>query len=204
MVAGVIIAGGMARRLQGADKPLVPVAGRPLAGHVVARFRPQVDALLLNANGDPARFAGLGVSVQEDMVPGDGPLAGLLTGMLWARGMLPEAEWLASVPVDTPFLPTDLVQRLHAAAVAQDAECAMARSEGRAHPIIAVWWLGLASELQSAMANGLRRVEGFLADHRVVQVSWDSRPVDPFFNVNTREDLHEAARLAGGMRIGPP
>lgn len=196
-IVGVLLAGGRARRMGGGDKCLLPLAGQPMLAHVIARLRPQLDRLILNANGDPARFAAFGLPVVPDAVDGfAGPLAGVLTGLLWARAHAPDATWLASVATDVPFVPRDLVARLRAAADRGGAAIARAASEGRGHPVIALWSLDLAEDLRRALIEeGVRKVDGWTARHRVATVEFLAEPLDPFFNVNAPADLAEAERL---------
>ncbi|MEQ9642730.1 MAG: molybdenum cofactor guanylyltransferase MobA [Alphaproteobacteria bacterium] len=190
-VVGVLLAGGLARRMGGGDKALKILAGRPLIEHVMQRVRGQVDHLILNANGDPARFAHLGLPVVADEVEGfAGPLAGVLSAMTWAasRG----ADRVASFPTDAPFLPDDLVAKL----LATGAPVACARSAGQAHPVVAVWSVALADDLRRALVEeGLRKIDLWTARHGVAHVDWPAEPVDPFFNANRPDDLAEAARL---------
>jgi molybdopterin-guanine dinucleotide biosynthesis protein A len=196
-VAAVLLAGGLSRRMGGGDKSLRPLGGRPILAHVVERARPQVDAMVLNANGDPARFAGFGLPVAGDVVEGfAGPLAGVLTGLEWARAHRPDAAWVASVATDTPFFPRDLVARLLAAVVAEGAELACAASGGQAHPVFGLWPTALAGELRRALVEeGLRKIDAWTARHRLALVEFPVGAVDPFFNANRPEDLAEAERL---------
>ncbi|MGE0723072.1 MAG: molybdenum cofactor guanylyltransferase MobA [Alphaproteobacteria bacterium] len=199
MIAGVLLAGGLSRRMGGGDKSLRTLAGRPVLDHVVARARPQVAALALNANGDPARFASYGLPIVPDDVPEfPGPLAGVLAGLDWAAGEA-GATHVASFATDAPFLPADLVARL-AAAVDGGADLACAASGGRAHPVFGLWPVALRQELRRAVVDeGIRKVDRFTARFRLVQVDFAVAPVDPFFNVNRPADLAAAeAWLAGG------
>jgi molybdopterin-guanine dinucleotide biosynthesis protein A len=195
-VAGVILAGGLARRMGGGDKALLSLAGRSLVEHIVARLRPQVVGLVLNANGEPRRFAAAGVPVVPDDVPGfPGPLAGILAGMEWAVAAAPACPWIVSVPGDAPLLPLDLVSRLVAAAVEQGAEMACAASDGQNHPVVGLWPVGLAGELRHALVDeDIRRIDRWTARYRTAVVEWPVGELDPFYNVNTPEDL---ARLEG-------
>jgi molybdopterin-guanine dinucleotide biosynthesis protein A len=196
---GVVLAGGLARRMGGGDKPMRRIGGRTILDHVIGRLKPQCDGLLLNANGDPARFARFALPVIPDTV-GDypGPLAGVLAGLGWAAANRPDAEWVVSVAGDCPFLPRDLVARLHEARAAQDAQLAVAASGGRTHPVIGLWSVGLREELCHALVGeGVRKIDRWTARYRLATVSWPAEPVDPFFNANTVEDLGEAERLAG-------
>ena len=195
-VAGVLLAGGLARRMGGGDKCLLELGGRPMLAHAIARLQPQVAALVVNANGDPGRFERFGLPVVADLVAGfAGPLAGVLTGMAWAERAVPEAQWLVTAATDTPFFPTDLVARLLAEAL--DAEVAFAMSDGRTHPVFGLWRLSLIEDLRTALAlEDERKIDRFAGRYRVAVVDFPSTPFDPFFNVNRREDLSDAERLS--------
>lgn len=196
-VVGVLLAGGQSRRMGGGDKGLRMLAGRPLIARVADRARPQVSALLLSANGDPARFSDMELPVRSDVIEGfAGPLAGLLTGLEWASTEHPSATWLATFATDAPFFPEDMVQQLLAQAVAERAEAACARSCGRAHPVFAIWRTDLAERLHRAMEDeGLRKAHEWLARCRTAFAEFPCEPVDPFFNVNRPEDLIEAEEI---------
>ncbi len=203
-VAGVLMAGGQSRRMGGGDKCLRPLAGKPILTHVIDRIRPQVGPLMLNANGDPARFSAFGLPVVADAV-GDfaGPLAGVLTGLEWAAGQMPSCTWLASFATDAPFLPGDLVARLRAAVEAEDADMACAASQGRDHPVFGLWPLRLRHDLRHAMvAEDVRKVDLWTARFKLARVDFPlvetpAGPLDPFFNANRPDDLAEAERFAG-------
>ncbi|HEX3954319.1 MAG TPA: molybdenum cofactor guanylyltransferase MobA [Stellaceae bacterium] len=196
-VVGLLLAGGLARRMGGGDKGLRLLGGKPLLAHVIERLRPQVAALVLNANGDPARLAQFGLPVVADSVPDfAGPLAGILAGLDWAAANHPECAYVVSAATDAPFLPNDLVQRLAAARDTAGADLACAASGGRAHPVIGLWPVALREDLRRALVvEDLRKVDVWTARHRLVTVSFPDRPVDPFFNANRPEDLDTAARL---------
>jgi molybdopterin-guanine dinucleotide biosynthesis protein A len=181
----------------GGDKCLRPLGGRTILDHVLERARPQVRALVLNANGDPARFAAFDLPVAADVIEGfAGPLAGVLTGMVWAGRHRPECPWIATIATDTPFFPTDLVARLLAAIEADGADLACAASVGRAHPVFGLWPVRLAGDLRTAMVDEqIRKVDVWTARHRLVEVPFAADPIDPFFNTNRPEDLAEAERL---------
>jgi molybdopterin-guanine dinucleotide biosynthesis protein A len=198
-VIGVLLAGGQSRRMGGGDKSLRLLGGKTILERVIERARPQVAALVLNANGDPARFAAYGLPVAADVVEGyAGPLAGVLTGMEWARANAPEAHWLASFATDAPFLPVDLVEKLGAAVADEGADMACAASAGRSHPVFGLWPVALADDLKRAMVEeGVRKVDIWTARYRLVTVNFPAEPVDPFFNTNRPEDLAEAERLLG-------
>lgn len=194
---GVILAGGRAHRMGGGDKGLLELGNRPLLAHVIDRLKPQVDRLVLNANGDPARFAGFGLPVIPDSVPGfAGPLAGVLAGMEWAAATLREAHYILSAPADGPFLPRDLARRLVAALIAEDAELAVAASAGQQYPVVGLWPVGLRDQLRQALTvEGVHKVDAWTARYRRVVASFPFGPVDPFFNANTPDQLAEAERL---------
>jgi molybdenum cofactor guanylyltransferase len=200
-VVGVLLAGGLARRMGGGDKCLRTLGGRPILAHVIARARPQVAALVLNANGDPARFAGFGLPVAADVVEGfAGPLAGVLTGMNWARANRPDRPWIVTIATDTPFFPGDLVARMLDAIAQDEADLACAASGGRAHPVFGLWPVRLADQLRTAMIDeGIRKVDVWTARYRLVEVAFPTDPIDPFFNTNRPDDLAEAERLLDGM-----
>ncbi len=194
---GVILAGGLARRMGGGDKPLRTLAGKPLLDHVIARIAPQCDALVLNANGDPARFAQWNLPVIADSVTGfAGPLAGVLAALDWCAQHRPQIEWVLSVAADCPFLPDDLVRRLHYERMAADAHLAVAASDGQTHPVIGLWSVGLREDLRHALVvEDERKIDRWTARYRLATVEWPVTPVDPFFNANRPDDLQEAERL---------
>jgi molybdopterin-guanine dinucleotide biosynthesis protein A len=200
MVAGVILAGGLARRMGGGDKALLEVAGRPLLAHVIERLAPQVDALVLNANGDPSRFARFGLPVVPDTVEGfAGPLAGVLAGMRWASAL--GHEQVVSAAGDTPFFPVDLVARLRAAQGDQPIAMAATDDPERGlseHPTFALWPVRLADDLEKSLTEGrMRKVIVWTSRHGCARAVFGGAEF-PFFNVNTPEDLAEAARIASG------
>ncbi|MGD9543139.1 MAG: molybdenum cofactor guanylyltransferase MobA [Methylocystis sp.] len=193
---GVILAGGLARRMGGGDKPLVEIGGRPILQHVIDRLKPQCGSLAINANGDPARFARFGLPVVADSVDGfAGPLAGVLAGMDFgaARG----ATHVLTAPGDTPFLPADLLSRLEAARRRTDAAIAVAASDARAHHAVALWPVAMREDLRRALVDeGERRVSAFIGRFANVVVEWPVEPYDPFFNVNKPVDLARAVAIA--------
>lgn len=207
---GVILAGGLATRMGGGDKGLLRVGGQSLLAHVIARLEPQVAGLALNANGDPARFADFGLPVLPDSIGGfPGPLAGVLAGLDWAAGK--GADAIVTVAADTPFFPTDLVTRLLLAAEGKDHPLAMAttpRKEGAAlksggkrinrHPTFGLWPVALRDDLRVALHDGLRKVVLWTDRHDASEALFPATPFDPFFNVNTPEDLARAEALANG------
>ncbi|MDX1715607.1 MAG: molybdenum cofactor guanylyltransferase MobA [Anderseniella sp.] len=196
-VAGCVLAGGLARRMGGGDKGLIRLGGRLVLDHVLDRFQPQVSACVLNANGDPARFASYGLPVVADSVEGfAGPLAGVLAGLEWARDNT-GARWVATAATDTPFFPEDFVARMLAAMEANGANMACAASNGRHHPVFGLWPVGLADDLRHALVEeGIRKVDLWTARHKLVAVEFAADPHDPFFNVNRPEDVEQAERIA--------
>jgi molybdenum cofactor guanylyltransferase len=205
-VLGVLLAGGQARRMGGGDKCLRPLGAATILDQVIARARPQAAALLLNANGDPARFARFGLPVAADVVAGfAGPLAGVLTGMTWAQAQCPDLPWIATIATDTPFFPLDLVARLRAAVEHEGADLACAASAGRSHPVFGLWPVRLAGDLRRALQDeAVRKVDVWTARYRLAVVDFPTLPLDPFFNTNRPDDLAEAARLLGQERLDRP
>ncbi len=197
-IPGILLAGGLARRIGGGDKAMRTVAGQTILERVIARLDPQCDGLVLNANGEPARFAHFGLPVIADSVPGfPGPLAGILAGLDWVAVNRPDAAWVVSVATDCPFLPRDLVARLHRARIDANAQLAVAASGGRSHPVIGLWAVSLREELRSALTvEHIHKVDRWTARYRVATASWPTEPFDPFFNANTADDFAEAERLA--------
>ena len=190
MTPAVILAGGLARRMGGGDKGRLPLGGRALVEHVVDRLRPQAAPLALNANGDPARWADLGLPVLPDDVPDrPGPLAGVLAGMDWAAGL--GAEAVVTAAADTPFLPETLVAGLRAAA--GPSGLALAAADGRAQPTFGLWPVALRGDLRAALAGGTRKILDWTDRHGAGLAPF---PAAAFFNVNTPEDLAAAAARA--------
>jgi molybdopterin-guanine dinucleotide biosynthesis protein A len=196
---GVLLAGGLARRMGGGDKPM-------RRDRVIARLKPQCDGLILNANGDPARFAAFGLPVIADTVADfPGPLAGILAALDWIAANRPDISWVLSAAADCPFLPRDLVSRLHRARAEQNAQLAVAASGGQSHPVIGLWSVALREELRHALVvEDIRKIDRWTARYKLATVTWATTPLDPFFNANTMDDIAEAERLAeldGGAPI---
>ena len=197
-IPGVLLAGGLARRMGGGDKPMRTIAGKTILERVIARLSPQCDGLVLNANGEPSRFASFGLPVIADTVADfPGPLAGILAALDWMAEHRPEVKFVLSAAADCPFLPPDLVARLEEARAAQNAELAVAASNGQTHPVIGLWSVRLRNELRHALVKeDIRKIDRWTARYPLATVTWPTAPLDPFFNANTREDIAEADRLA--------
>ena len=181
----------------GADKALQKLGAEPLVAHVIAALKPQCTSVIINANGPAARFAPFGVPVVPDNLPDfPGPLAGVLAGLDHFAAQRPELAFAVSVATDTPFLPANLVARLHAARSAKAAEIAVARSDNIVHPTFALWPVALRADLREALVvENLRRVNSFFARHVCAYADWDVTPYDPFLNINTLDDLRAAERI---------
>lgn len=191
---GVILAGGAATRMGGGDKGRLNLGGRSILAHVIERLEPQVAAVALNANGDLGRFADLGLPVLPDSVAGlPGPLAGVLAGLDWAAEQ--GADHVVSAAADTPFFPGDLVPRLIEAAEREGKPMALARTEGNRHPTFGLWPVALRDDLREALTGGLRKVVLWTDRHGTAHADFPVVGFDPFFNVNTPDDLEEARRL---------
>jgi molybdenum cofactor guanylyltransferase len=195
---GVLLAGGLARRMGGGDKPMRQIGGRTILERVIARLKPQCSELILNANGDPARFTRFELPVISDTVENfPGPLAGILAALDWVATNRPDVSLVLSAAADCPFLPRDLVSRLHGALVAENAELAVAASDGQSHPVIALWSVGLREQLRHALVvEDIRKIDRWTARYKLATVTWPVAPLDPFFNANTMDDIAEAERLA--------
>ena len=167
-IPGVLLAGGLARRMGGGDKPMRTIAGRTILDRVIARLKPQCDGLILNANGDPARFAAFGLPVIPDGVADfPGPLAGILAALDWAAANRPDVKLVLSAAADCPFLPRDLVSRLHGALEAEKAELAVAASDGQSHPVIGLWSVALREQLRHALVvEDIRKIDRWTARYQ--------------------------------------
>ena len=194
----MILAGGQARRMNGADKPLLILAGRTLMEHVIERAAPQVDELLINANDDLSRFDRFGRILVSDPVGGyPGPLAGILSAFEWTKQNRPAARWLVSFACDCPFLPRDLVSRLTTAAQNSGVQVAAAANGNRHHPVFTAWSTDLPLDARDILlARGLRKVDDLVGAFPNTYVQFSKNPIDPFFNINTPDDLTHAEALA--------
>ena len=196
-IAGLLLAGGQSRRMGGGDKALRVIGGISLLERVIERLRPQVEALVLNANGDPTRFARFRLPVVSDSVPGyAGPLAGILAGLDWTVEHRPDCTHVVSAATDAPFLPRDLVSRLAAEMEKSAADLACAASGGQPHPVIGLWPVRLREDLRRAVIDeAVRKVDAWTVRYRLATVVFRNQPIDPFFNANRPEDLATAAAL---------
>jgi len=203
---GLVLAGGLARRMGGGDKARLTIGGITILDRVLATLSAQCTGIIINANGDPARFADTGLDIVPDNVPGfAGPLAGILAGLDWLAAQNSGIEWVLSVPGDCPFLPDDLVERLHQARRKMGAgvPLACARSGEWRHPVVGLWPLALREDLRKALVDeDLRKIEVWTARHGVAIADWPDKPVDPFFNVNTPDDAAKAEQAAAQMAGG--
>ncbi len=197
-LVGVLLAGGLARRMGGGDKPMRQIGGRTILERVITRLKPQCDELILNANGDPARFASFRLPVVPDSVENfPGPLAGILAALDWTAAHRPGVSLAFSAAADCPFLPRDLVARLTEALVNESAQLAVAASDGQSHPVIGLWSVSLRDELRDALVReDIRKIDRWTARYKLATVTWPTQPLDPFFNANTIDDIAEAERLA--------
>jgi molybdopterin-guanine dinucleotide biosynthesis protein A len=195
---GLVLAGGLARRMGGGDKARIRIGGVTILERVLVRLKPHCRGIIINANGDPARFGDTGLTVVLDTVPDFvGPLAGILAGLDWTAAHAPDCAFVASAPGDCPFLPKDLVPRMHEARIAAGTPLACARSGDWSHPVVGLWPLTLREDLRRALTvEGLRKIDAWTARHGVATAEWPDNPVDPFFNVNTPEDAARAEEIA--------
>ena len=196
-VTGVILAGGLARRMGGGDKPLQHVGGKTILERVIDCAAPQCERLIINANGDPARFSEWKFPVVADSVEGfAGPLAGVLAALDWSAQHAPDITHVLSVAADCPFLPGDLAPRLFDAMHDYKAVLAVATSGGQVHPVIGLWSVALREDLRHALVvENMRKIDRWTARYPLVEVTWSAGLIDPFFNANTPEDLALAQSL---------
>jgi molybdopterin-guanine dinucleotide biosynthesis protein A len=202
---GLILAGGLSTRMGGTEKAMLPLGGKPMLARVIDRLQPQVDRLLLSANGDPQRFSGFGVPVERDQI-GEGPLAGLLAGMRWSEENLPDAKFIVSVAADTPFFPADLVERLSEGCGRDENTVALAASSAGTHPVFGLWPVKLADGLEKYLKSGAHpKVLAFADRFMRLNVPFDDiilpngEAVDPFFNVNTPEEAKTAEAIVAAL-----
>jgi molybdenum cofactor guanylyltransferase len=202
-VVGIVLAGGLSRRMGGGDKCLRDLGGKPILAHILERASPQVGRIALNVNGDPTRFASFGLPCVPDSVEGfAGPLAGVLAGLDWAAENAPEAKWVASFASDAPFLPTDLVARMREALAREGADMASVASAGQTNPVFGLWPVSLREQLRKALTEEkIFKVDRWTARYRVAIADFPVDGIDPFFNANAPEDLAQALAHLG---VEPP
>ncbi len=195
---GLVLAGGLARRMGGGDKSLIEIGGVTILERVLSRMKPQCSRMIINANGDASRFGFTGLPIVPDDIPDfAGPLAGILAGLDWAAANEPDTEYIASVPGDCPFLPRELVQRLEEARKHEGKPLACAKSGDWRHPVVGLWPVALRADLRHAlMKEQLHKIEVWTARYGVATAVWPDQPIDPFFNVNTPEDAARANEVA--------
>ena len=196
-IVGVILAGGLARRLGNVDKALVQVGQTSLLEFAVKNLEPQCDQIIINANGNPERFQDHNTPIIPDTIEGHlGPLAGVLAAMEWAQQNAPQTKWIVTLPVDTPFAPSDLTQCLMQETSAQNADMACASSGGRLHPVVGLWPINLAKQLRHAIINeDMRKVDSWTSRYKLAVVNFDINQYDPFFNVNRPDDIETAQKI---------
>jgi molybdopterin-guanine dinucleotide biosynthesis protein A len=191
-ITGVILAGGLGRRMGGIDKGLQELRGQPMVHRVIERLAPQVDELLINANRNVERYAAFGHRVVPDQIPDyAGPLAGLHAALSAA-----EQPLVATVPCDSPFLPADLVSRLFSALTATNADLAVARTFDQPHPVFCLCKREVLPHLSEFLASGGRKFDRWYATLKVVEVAFDDE-AEAFENINTREELDRCAATSG-------
>jgi molybdopterin-guanine dinucleotide biosynthesis protein A len=200
---GVVLAGGLSRRMDGTDKALLLLEGRTFLEHVAERLAPQCESVILNANGDPSRFSRMKLPIVPDSIPDHpGPLAGILAALEWSAVHRPDIAWVVSAPADTPFIPRDLVLRLHDACRNVRKPIACAASGSQVHFAVGLWPVSLRHDLRQALvSHGTRSIRDWLHRHGYAEASRPVEPVDPFFNINTPEDLRHAEILAQQERV---
>ena len=181
---GLILAGGQGSRMGGVDKGLQVFRGKPMVAHVIERFAPQVSEILINANRNPQEYERFGHRVIADEIEGfAGPLAGFERGLAHAS-----RDLVVTVPCDSPFLPRDLVARLHEAMTQADAQIAAAKTGDQPHPVFCMMRRGVHGSLRDFLASGQRKIDKWYAQLRMVEVPFDDE-ADAFLNINTREEL---------------
>lgn len=196
-VCGLILAGGLARRMGGGDKCLLPLCGKSLLQRTIERAQPQVNHLFLNANGNSLRFARSKLPVVPDQV-GEfkGPLAGIHAGLCWMRDADPDQEWMMSFASDTPFFPIDLVQKLTDAVQQHSVLIGVAKSKQQLHPTFAIWHASLIDKIEETLhQDTIPSLQTFIQSQKMISVEFESQDYDPFFNINTPQDLYTAETI---------
>ena len=194
---GVLLAGGLSRRMGGGDKSLLTLRGKTILQRTIDRITPQVSDLVLNANGSPSRFKKFGLPVVADLIHGNlGPLVGILSGMEWCKRHLPESKWLVTLPTDAPFLPVNMVSDMFEQLRVDGSDIACAASNSRTHPPFAIWRNSLSVDLRRAITEeGIRKIDSWTERYVVSHVDFTAKGFDPFFNINHPKDLKEARNI---------
>lgn len=199
VICGLILAGGHARRMGGGDKCLLPLAGKSLLQRTIDRAQPQVAQLLLNANGNSLRFARSKLPVIPDLLTDKGPLAGIHAGLHWIYEHHPESEWMASFASDTPFFPDNLVKELFAQ-TDSSTQIVVARTQQQMHPTFALWHVSLSQAIEETLdQEKIPALHQFVESQKHSVVNFDATDYDPFFNVNTPQDLYQAEAIAAKL-----
>ena len=186
----------------GGDKNLLRLLGKSILQHVVERTEPQVDKLILNANGESSRFSEFGFPVVRDVIEGyAGPLAGILTGLEWASANVPNCHWVVTFATDAPFVPKNLVAKLQQSIEVEGADIACAISNDRTHPPFAIWPVQLKDQLRAAMVDEeMRKIDLWTARYKVAHVPFQVDGMDPFFNINKPHQLKEAESYLSSLK----
>jgi len=190
-IVGVILAGGLARRMGGGDKSMLKLGGRRILDYVIESAQNQLDTVIINANGDPDRFAEFNLPVQADIVPDfAGPLAGVVSAMAWVTQNQPNATHIITLAADTPFFPADYVTRMLELMQLKHQRLACASYQGRTQPVFGLWPVDLFDDLYKALVeDDMRKVDRFTTPYGVADVPFDELISNPFFNVNKPEDI---------------
>ena len=195
MISTVIMAGGKARRMGGKDKAFIKLQNKPILSYIIEKISTQTDNIVLNSNNNPVDFLKFKIEVIPDVISGHpGPLAGILTGMEWSYKKNKKIEWIVSLPVDSPFFPDNLVMRLYESAKKNNKLIAVASSLGRTHPVFAIWNMSLRVKLKISLNNGVRKIDQFTENFNPSVVYFEDKH-DPFFNINTPEDIKLAEKI---------
>jgi len=196
-IIGVILSGGLSRRMNNQDKGFIQLAHKPLFEHVLERLSPQCDSIIISSNKESQQLSSYDLPIIKDSLEGLlGPLAGLLACMQWVRKHQPGVQWIASVPVDTPFIPQNLVSTLYQSMLENTADIACATSNGRTHPVIALWPIRLLDDLEAALSKeNIRKIDLWTSRYKVSLPDFSDSLLDPFYNINCHEDLVHAEAL---------
>ena len=191
-VASVILAGGLSRRMNNKNKALIKLKNKPLISYVLSIITKQSDYIVINSNRNSEEFEKFGFDVVKDSISNfPGPLAGVLSGMDWLNEKHPECKWIFTCPTDAPFLPNDIIKKLYDICSKKNKLISVAQSNGRVHPVFALWHMSLREKLRNSINSGVRKVDKFTFDYSPSVVNFEDNK-DPFFNINSPEDLIHA------------